>query len=45
MNNHLECSPYNVFTCHNTDHCIENVYTCDGKNDCGDWSDETSCSE
>lgn len=37
-----DCAP-NQFTCANQA-CVDNTYVCDYSNDCGDSSDETSCS-
>jgi len=39
------CSESELFKCPSTDRCIKNVYVCNGKNECGDWSDELYCSE
>ncbi|CAD5125315.1 DgyrCDS13558 [Dimorphilus gyrociliatus] len=40
-NSHRTCSHFE-FTCSNG-HCINNTYTCDGYDNCGDFSDELVC--
>ncbi|KAL3889855.1 hypothetical protein ACJMK2_002182 [Sinanodonta woodiana] len=37
-----DCNAGN-FSCVRVSRCIDNSSVCDGKNDCGDWSDESDC--
>lgn len=36
------CGPGHV-SCATEGRCVKDVYTCDGEDDCGDWSDEEDC--
>ncbi len=40
---HAACDDFE-FTCMD-ESCIPQWLVCDGRNDCQDWSDETSCSK
>nr|QBA18416.1 MASP-related molecule Type 2 [Littorina littorea] len=39
----LRSCPANDVTCNNTHVCILPSVRCDGRNDCGDWEDESNC--
>ena len=38
------CCFYSQFRCDNGN-CLSRGYQCNGRNDCGDWSDESNCVE
>ena len=41
----IACAAPNQFKCNNTGRCIHASDVCNGYNNCGDWSDERTCSE
>ena len=41
----IACSGSDLFKCSSTDRCIHALYVCNGDDNCGDGSDEQSCSE